>query len=300
MPEQRFIGYCRSSTPDQVHGLAIQRQRIASYAARVRGELLACYAEMRPASPLAAKVAKRQPELCLALDHCRRVGATLLVARLDRLTRSAAFFTSLLEAGPPVVIAELPNASRFVLHVYAAVAEEYIARVGRRIRASKARARAEGRKTNPHAKQNAKRQRAEARARARVICTRIEALRRGRAMAASDVARELNRLGLRTHEGALWAPGTVYTVWHQCHRKWRSVRFRSRPSVPVGAGEPARRQRAEALRARIAAYHSNGARSAWEIRDRLNADHIPTATGLRWSLGTTHRLLQTLRRAAGG
>jgi hypothetical protein len=69
--------------------------------------------------------------------------------------------------------------------------------------------------------------------------------------------------------------------------------------VPAGAGERRKRECAEALRARILAYRADGARAAWEIRDRLNADRTTSAVGLRWSLSTTHRLLQTLRLSSG-
>jgi hypothetical protein len=196
------------------------------------------------------------------------------------------------------VIAELPNASRFVLQIYAAVAEEYLERVSRRVLAAKERARAEGRNLNPQAKKHARRMHLEARTRNRLLCTQIEEIRRGRPMAASDVAQELNERGSRTRRGRLpWTEATVFELWHQFHRRWRSTRFPGRPWRPAAGSHAAALARAEAMRSRVAAYRTNGARRAQDICDRLNADHVRTVTGGEWSLGTTHKLLQRLRSA---
>src|SRR5882724_304782 len=132
MAQRTFVSYCRASTPVQVIGLEIQRRTIRTYAERVGAEIIAWYEEVRPASQSVAKFERHQPELFRAIEHCRKAGATLIVARLDRLARSAALCTSLIESGPPLVVAELPNASPFVLQIYAAVAEEYRRIVRRR------------------------------------------------------------------------------------------------------------------------------------------------------------------------
>ena len=66
-----------------------------------------------------------RPQLTAAIEHCKRTGATLLVAKLDRLSRRVSFISSLLETkGLEFKVACMPNADKFQLHIYAALAEQ--------------------------------------------------------------------------------------------------------------------------------------------------------------------------------
>jgi hypothetical protein len=62
-----------------------------------------------------------RPQLRAAMDRCRKTGATLLIARLDRLARNVRFISALMEEGIPFVACDMPTATPFMLHVYAAV-----------------------------------------------------------------------------------------------------------------------------------------------------------------------------------
>jgi DNA invertase Pin-like site-specific DNA recombinase len=68
----------------------------------------------------------------------------LLIARLDRLARNVKFISSLMEEGVPFVACDMPNATPFMLHVYAAVAEEEARAISKRTRAALAAAKARG------------------------------------------------------------------------------------------------------------------------------------------------------------
>jgi DNA invertase Pin-like site-specific DNA recombinase len=61
--------------------------------------------------------------LTKALAHARRIGATLLVAKLDRLSRSVRFIATVLDAGVEFRACDVPDASRLLLHILSAVAE---------------------------------------------------------------------------------------------------------------------------------------------------------------------------------
>jgi DNA invertase Pin-like site-specific DNA recombinase len=50
-----------------------------------------------------------RPELAKALEHARLTGATLLIAKLDRLTRDAHFRLGLQKAGVALVAADMPE-----------------------------------------------------------------------------------------------------------------------------------------------------------------------------------------------
>jgi len=61
--------------------------------------------------------------LAAALATCRAKRATLLIAKLDRLARSVAFISNLMEGGVDFVAADMPSVNRLTVHVLAAVAE---------------------------------------------------------------------------------------------------------------------------------------------------------------------------------
>jgi len=78
------------------------------------------------------------------LAEAKRLGAVLLIAKLDRLARNVAFIANLLEAGVEIAAADMPEANRFLLHVMAAVAEHEAQAISERTRAALAAAKARG------------------------------------------------------------------------------------------------------------------------------------------------------------
>jgi DNA invertase Pin-like site-specific DNA recombinase len=79
------------------------------------------------------------------LALCRKEKATLLVAKLDRLSRNVAFVATLLEDKTvELVVASLPQASRFELHLYAALAEQERTFISQRTKAALAAAKERG------------------------------------------------------------------------------------------------------------------------------------------------------------
>lgn len=78
------------------------------------------------------------------MAEAKRIGAVLLIAKLDRLARNVAFIANLLEAGVEIAAADMPEANRFLLHVMAAVAEHEAQAISDRTRAALAAAKARG------------------------------------------------------------------------------------------------------------------------------------------------------------
>ncbi|MDA9868118.1 recombinase family protein [Synechococcus sp. AH-224-I15] len=86
-----------------------------------------------------------RPQLAAAIAHCKRTGATLLVAKLDRLSRRVSFIAQLLEVkGLEFKVACMPNADKFQLHIYAALAEQEREFISQRTKAGLARAKERG------------------------------------------------------------------------------------------------------------------------------------------------------------
>src|SRR5690606_11054688 len=73
-----------------------------------------------------------RPELTNAMNACRLKNATLLVAKLDRLSRNLAFIATLMESGTKFIACDMPDADPLRLHIEAAVAEDERRRISRR------------------------------------------------------------------------------------------------------------------------------------------------------------------------
>jgi len=89
----------------------------------------------------------RATENCEATieTHLDNAGATLVVAKLDRLSRNVPFLAALQESGVKVVRADMPEATELTLHSLAAVAQHERKMITQRIRAAMAAAKAKGR-----------------------------------------------------------------------------------------------------------------------------------------------------------
>lgn len=82
--------------------------------------------------------------LAAALAMCRAGRATLLIAKLDRLARSVAFISNLMEGGVDFVAADMPSVNRLTVHVLAAVAEHEREMISQRTKAALAAAKVRG------------------------------------------------------------------------------------------------------------------------------------------------------------
>src|SRR5579864_8943922 len=110
-----FISYVRVSTKQQgVSGLGLEAQReaIDRYLAG-RGELIAEFCEVESGKK------NDRPELQKALARCRATRATLVIAKLDRLSRNAAFLMGLRDSGVEIALCDMPNADRLTIGVMA-------------------------------------------------------------------------------------------------------------------------------------------------------------------------------------
>lgn len=115
-----FISYRRVSTVRQGQsglGLEAQTAAVNNYVNSVSGRLLADYTENESGKNC------QRPELEKAIAHAARSKATLLVAKLDRLSRNVAFLSKLMESKVQFVCCDNPYATPLTLHILAAVAE---------------------------------------------------------------------------------------------------------------------------------------------------------------------------------
>lgn len=119
-----YVAYLRVSTKEQGRsglGLQAQRRDIALFAQNSSSEasVIAEYTDVHSGSD------STRDKLSEAISHAKKSGATLLVSKLDRLSRKVSFIATLLEDKQlNFKVASMPNADKFQLHIYAALAEQ--------------------------------------------------------------------------------------------------------------------------------------------------------------------------------
>ena len=111
-------------------GLDAQKRDARRLVGNLTGAIVGAYTEVETGKKSA------RPELRKALAHARMVGATLIVAKLDRLARNVNFISNLMESKVPFICADRPDADRLRLHIEAAFAEEEARRIGARTKAA--------------------------------------------------------------------------------------------------------------------------------------------------------------------
>lgn len=145
--KKRFVAYYRVSTATQGRsglGLEAQREAVARYLNGGSWEIIAEFTEIESGRR------SDRPQLDQALAAARVHRAPLIVAKVDRLTRSVSFLSRLLEAGVDVRFADLPAiegpTGRFILQQMVAVAELEAGMISARTKAALAAAKARGKK----------------------------------------------------------------------------------------------------------------------------------------------------------
>ena len=126
-----YVAYLRQSTKKQeISGLGIEAQR----------EIIGRY--LGQEKPIAEFVETEsgkktdRPKLTEALALCRKTGSTLIVAKLDRLSRNVAFTSKLLESDVEIKFCDFPEANRLVLHIIASIAEYEASLISQRTKQS--------------------------------------------------------------------------------------------------------------------------------------------------------------------
>ena len=136
----RYVAYFRVSTASQGRsglGLAAQRTKVAEFL-EIGDEVVAEYVEVQSGK------SDTRNELWRAIAHAKKRSAKILIAKLDRFSRKVSFIAGIMEQGIGLVVAEMPHATDFQLHIFAALAQEERRLISERTRNALAEAKRRG------------------------------------------------------------------------------------------------------------------------------------------------------------
>ncbi|SDO52571.1 Site-specific DNA recombinase [Methylobacterium phyllostachyos] len=229
-----FVSYLRVSTERQGRsglGLEAQRRAVADFLAGGSWRHVAELVEVESGSR------DNRPRLSEAMALCRLHGATLVIAKLDRLSRDAAFLLNLQKAGVRFVAADMPEANELVVGIMAVVAQAERKMISARTKAALAAAKARGaRLGNPGNLSNCEagqvrgraRQTQRAQERAQDLAPVIAAVRASGATSLRQIATALDARGIPAARGGAWSAGQVRRVLQSTEE----ILDRSKPHPP--------------------------------------------------------------------
>lgn len=214
----KVVAYYRVSTAAQGRsglGLAAQRDAIAAYCRARSCEVLGEHEEVESGKR------NDRPALAEALHHAKITGATLVVAKMDRLSRNAAFLLTLRDSGAKFVAADNPDVNDMTVGILAVIAEEERKAISARTKAALQAAKARGATLgNPNGAEALRRAgkgneaalaaiRSQADRHADDIAPIIRHLRAEGRYSFRAIASALNERHIRTPRGGGWHPTSV-------------------------------------------------------------------------------------------
>jgi DNA invertase Pin-like site-specific DNA recombinase len=215
----KVIAYYRASTARQGrtgHGIDAQRAAVERYLSGGRWSLLGEFVEVE-----SGKKAHNRPKLQEAMHLAKVTGATLVIAKFDRLSRNAAFLMALKDTGVNFVAADMPDANTMTIGVMAVIAQHEREMISLRTKEALAAAKRRGVQLgNPNGAEALRRARKGNRAALRVIQARadmhaenlrpvVEGLMAAGATTLAAIAAELNQQGMLTPRGGQWHKSSV-------------------------------------------------------------------------------------------
>lgn len=216
MANGRFIAYYRVSTQKQGAsglGLEAQKEAVSRFLNGGAWDVAGEYVEVETGK--GADALSKRPQLKAALATCRKEGATLVIAKLDRLARNVHFVSGLMESKVKFVACDMPEANELTIHIMAAFAEHEAKRISQRTKDALAVAKSRGVTLGRAGAANL---RPNVEARQKVADDFAERLRplfsgmKARGLSQRGVVAELNSIGVPAPKGGAWQLSQVQRI----------------------------------------------------------------------------------------
>jgi DNA invertase Pin-like site-specific DNA recombinase len=213
---KRLVAYIRVSTSQQGRsGLGIEAQRgaLVRFVKAEGFEIAREFVEVETGK--GSDALDRRPQLSAALAEARKLKCSVVVAKLDRLSRDVHFVSGLMAHRVPFVVAELgPDVDPFVLHLFAALAEKERAMISARTRSALEAAKARGvvlggPKLHEARIKGVATLKAEANRQAANVLPIIREAQKAGARTLREIAQSLNARGVLTPRGGQWYATSV-------------------------------------------------------------------------------------------
>lgn len=214
----KIVAYKRVSTARQGRsglGLEAQEKAIEEFAASRKAQVIESFTEVESGKR------NDRPALDKALHLAKITGSTLVIAKLDRLSRNAAFLLTLRDSGAKFIAADMPDANDLTVGIMALVAQQEREAISKRTREALAAAKVRGvRLGNPNGAAALRRAgkgnraarkaiKAKADQHAADLAPVIEALQAEGITSLGCIAEELNQRGMLAPRGGQWHKSSV-------------------------------------------------------------------------------------------
>ena len=206
----RYVAYFRVSTASQGRsglGLAAQRTKVDEFL-QPGEEVVAEFLEVQSGK------SDNRTQLWKAIAHAKKHSAKILIAKLDRFSRKVSFIAGIMEQGIGLVVAEMPHATDFQLHIFAALAQEERRLISERTRNALAEAKRRGVVLGKNGGVLGKANRQKAQENAKLLEPTVGPMYRN-GHSYSEIARRLNASGFQTFGGKQFFPETVKNLIRQ-------------------------------------------------------------------------------------
>ena len=128
-----YIAYYRVSTQHQGNsklGLEAQKSDVARHLSKADGKLIAEFQDIESGKK------NNRPQLIQAIEECKKHNTTLLIAKLDRLSRNASFIFTLRDSKIDFICCDMPNANSVTIGIMAVLAQDERERISHRTKSA--------------------------------------------------------------------------------------------------------------------------------------------------------------------